>query len=105
MNLASGREVRILDMARQVNDLTGNTAGIVRMQPRVWDTKKRLLASVSRADELLGYQPSMDFDKGLETTIQWFRDNWGDIAANAEFPPGMSSATRPLDDDRDAVVS
>lgn len=102
MNLASGSETKILDMAEQVNKLTGNTAGIVPMQRRVWDTKKRLRASVDRAGELLGYKPQMEFSQGLENTIQWFRDNWDDIDACAEFPPGMSSATRPLtegDDD------
>lgn len=96
MNLASGTETKILEMAEQVNELTGNSAGIVRMQRRVWDTKKRLLASIERAGELIGYEPRMDFAKGLETTVQWFRDNWDEVDRSAEFPPGMSSATRPL---------
>ena len=102
MNLASGKETKILDMAQQVNELTGNTAGIVPMQRRVWDTKKRLLASVERAGDLLGYEPRMDFTKGLETTVQWFKDNWESIDQCAEFPPGMSSATRPLAEGDDA---
>lgn len=92
MNIASGREVKILDMAERVNQLTGNKAGIIRAEHRVWDTKKRLLASVDRARDLLGYQPKMDFDTGLKTTIQWFKDHWDDIRRDAEFPPGMSSA-------------
>src|SRR5437762_6260973 len=54
MNIASSTEVRILDMAEKVNELIGNRAGIIRVEPRVWDTKKRLLASVDRAKELLG---------------------------------------------------
>lgn len=94
MNIASGRETRILAMAERVNELCGNSAGIVRAAPRVWDTKKRLLASVTRAHELLGYTPSMDFDKGLQQTVQWFKDNWDDVVRDAEFPPGMSAAAR-----------
>lgn len=92
MNIASGSEVNILQMAEHINELTGNKAGIVRAERRVWDTKKRLLASIDRAKDLLGYEPRMDFETGLENTIQWFRDNWSNIQRDAEFPPGMSSA-------------
>jgi UDP-glucose 4-epimerase len=95
MNIASAKEINILEMAEQINKLTNNPHGIIRMQPRVWDTKKRLLASISRAKELLGYEPQVDFTTGLQKTIQWFRNNWDRIQESAEFPPGMSSATRP----------
>ncbi len=92
MNIASGSEVNILKMAEHINELTGNKAGIVRAERRVWDTKKRLLASIDRANELIGYTPKMDFETGLKNTIQWFRDNWENVHRDAEFPPGMSSA-------------
>jgi UDP-glucose 4-epimerase len=95
MNIASGRETNILEMAHQVNRLTDNPAGICQAQRRVWDTKKRLLASIDRAKELLGYEPRVDFQTGLRRTIRWFRENWDAIAASADFPPGMSSAVRP----------
>jgi len=94
MNIASGTEVNILEMAGQVNELTGNKAGIVHAEHRVWDTKTRLLASIDRAKDLLGYQPAMGFDDGLKTTIEWFRAHWKEIQRDAEFPPGMSSAAR-----------
>lgn len=94
MNIASGHEVNILEMAERINQLTGNKAGIIKVERRVWDTKKRLLASIVRAGELLGYQPQMDFETGLNTTIQWFREHWEDIRRDAEFPPGMSAAAR-----------
>lgn len=93
MNIASGVETNIFKMAGNINELTGNKAGIVRAQPRKWDTKKRLLASIDRAREVLGYEPKMSFDEGLGVTIQWFKDNWEDIKRDAEFPPGMSAAT------------
>ncbi|MGB6876737.1 MAG: NAD-dependent epimerase/dehydratase family protein [Candidatus Acidiferrales bacterium] len=96
MNIASGKEINILKMAELVNDLTGNTAGICRAKPRVWDTKKRLLASISRAEEMIGYQPKMDFETGLRNTIEWFQSHMDEIISCAGFPPGMSSAARPL---------
>ena len=94
MNLASGREIKILEMAERVNELTENQAGIRRVERRVWDTKKRLLASIDRARDLLGYEPQMDFDTGLQQTVAWFKSNWSQIQKDAEFPPGMSSAAR-----------
>ena len=94
VNIASGVETRILDMATRVNELTDNKAGIVTAPKRVWDTKTRLLASVERARDMLGYQPKMDFDEGLKKTVDWFKANWNNIQRDAEFPPGMSSATR-----------
>jgi UDP-glucose 4-epimerase len=93
MNIASGSEVNILALAERINELTGNKAGIVRAAPRVWDTKKRLLACVDRAKELIGYEPKMEFEQGLANTINWFQEHWDDIRRDAEFPPGMSAAT------------
>jgi nucleoside-diphosphate-sugar epimerase len=92
MNVASGRETNIFRLAERINELTENKAGIIRIERRVWDTKKRLLASVERAKDLLGYVPSMEFDQGLQNTILWFKEHWEDIRRDAEFPPGMSSA-------------
>jgi UDP-glucose 4-epimerase len=94
MNIASGGETNILQMAERINGLIGNKAGIVRAPARVWDTKKRLLASIDRAKELIGYEPKMDFDHGLRNTIQWFKDNWENIRADADFPPGSSAAVQ-----------
>ena len=93
-NLASGKETRIIDLAHMINEATGNTAGIRFAQRRKWDTKDRLLASIDRARELIGYNPSTPFEEGLQHTIQWFQDNWERIEASARFGPGVSSAVR-----------
>jgi len=95
-NLASGAETRIIDLAQKINAATANQAGIRFAQRRKWDTKRRLLASVDRARELIGYNPSTSFDEGLDRTIRWFRDNWGRISACARFGPGVSSAVREM---------
>ncbi len=92
-NLASGREVRIGDLAEKVNRLTGNEAGTVMAGKRKWDTKSRILASLDRSTRVLGYRPAMDFDRGLELTVDWFRAHWDDIERSASFL-GTSSAIR-----------
>ena len=94
MNIASGREIEIVEMAKLINKLTGNEAGLLYTDRRKWDTKSRLLASVDRARDLLGYEPKTNFEEGLFENIKWFRDNWLDICRDAEFPPGMSSAVK-----------
>ena len=96
MNIASGTETNILQMAERINELCGNKAKILRAPARVWDTKKRLLASIDRARELIGYEPKTDFDQGLQDTIQWFKENWKNIRRDADFPPGSSAAVQGL---------
>lgn len=96
MNLASGREIKISQLAEMINRLTGNKAGIKIVGSRKWDTKKRLLASIDRAKELIGYEPKMDFKEGIKTTIKWFEKNMVNIDADNSFGPGTSSAVREL---------
>jgi UDP-glucose 4-epimerase len=93
-NLASEREIRIGTLAEMINEATGNKAGVEIVAKRKWDTKNRLLASVDRARKLIGYEPSMRFEDGLQQTIRWFRDNWDNIQKCASFGPGVSSAVR-----------
>jgi len=93
-NLASGKEVKILDLAEMINKATGNSKPIYFMERRKWDTKPRLLASIEKAKKLVDYRPLVEFEEGLRNNIEWFRDNWKKIEAFADFPPGMSSAVR-----------
>ena len=93
-NLASGQETRILDLAEMINTQVGNKAGVSFAERRKWDTKSRLLASVDRAGQLIGYEPNIHFETGLKNTIAWFKENWDGIQAAARFGPGMSSAVR-----------
>ena len=94
MNIASAREIEIVKIAETINKLTDNSAGLIYTDRRKWDTKSRLLASIDKAKDLLGYDPHTTFEEGLEQTIQWFKDNWDAINRDAEFPPGMSSAVK-----------
>ncbi len=93
-NLASGKETRIIDLANMINEAVENKAGINFTQRRKWDTHSRLLASVERAKNLIGYEPKTEFKEGLMNTIRWFKDNWGNIERSASFSPGASSAVR-----------
>lgn len=84
-NLATSREIRIKDLATWVNELTGNDADIVFKEPRNWDKKTRLLASIEKARKVLGYEPKMQFKEGLKCAYDWFINNWDNIQKSAEF--------------------
>lgn len=94
INLASGREIKIIELANTVNELTNNKAGVKFVEKRKWDTKTRLLASIDKAKKILGYKPKTTFEDGLKETIRWFKDNWENIKKSAQFLPGISSAVR-----------
>jgi len=94
MNIASAMEIEIVELAETINQMTNNKSGLIFTDRRKWDTKSRLLASIDKAKELLGYDPKTTFDVGLQKTIQWFLENWDSINKDAEFPPGMSSAVK-----------
>jgi len=85
INLGAGREIRIIDLANWINELTGNKAGILYKERRDWDKKTRLLSCIDKAGNILGYTPQTEFRKGLEMTYQWFVENWEDIKKSAEL--------------------
>ena len=84
-NLGAGREVMIKDLARWINELTDNDAGIIFKERRSWDKKNRLLSSIDKARRVLKYEPKIDFRQGLVHTHQWFTECWKDIRESAEF--------------------
>ncbi len=74
VNLGSGREVTIRDLALLIADATGFT-GQVR-----WDTSKpngqpRRCLDTSRARERFGFAASTELEDGIRTTISWYEAN------------------------------
>ena len=85
INLGSGNETKVIDMANMINELTGNKSGIKFIETRNWDVKKRLLSSIEKAQKIINYQPQTKFEEGLEKVYQWFVDNKKNIENSAEF--------------------
>lgn len=85
INLGSGKDNKVIDMANTVNELTGNKNGIKYVSRRNWDAKTKLLSSIEKARDLINYTPKMKFKKGLKMTHSWFLENWNDIERSAEF--------------------
>jgi len=73
INVGSGSEVTINGLARAVAAEVGRPdAEIVHERPRPGDVP-RLVADVSRAKALLGYQPSVSLSEGLQRLLEWYR--------------------------------
>ncbi|MFH0904935.1 MAG: NAD-dependent epimerase/dehydratase family protein, partial [Methanobacteriota archaeon] len=85
INLGSGIDQRVIDMANIINRLTGNDSGIVYTERRDWDVKNKLLSSIKKAEKLLGYKPQMKFEDGLKKVHEWFVENRENINRSAEF--------------------
>jgi GDP-L-fucose synthase len=76
INLGGGREIAIRDLVTKIAHACDYTGRIV------WDTTKpdgqpRRALDISRARELLGWEPRQDFDAGLEATVAWWRAHGG----------------------------
>jgi UDP-glucose 4-epimerase len=85
INLGSAVETKVLEMAKMINKLTGNTADIAYTDRRNWDVKIRLLSSIDKAKKLLDYKPQTEFNEGLKKVYCWLKDNWQNIEKSAEF--------------------
>lgn len=75
-NLGTGTETQVIEVAKLVNELTENQAGIEFVQKRLWDRTTRRVASIEKAQSLLGYAPRHLLYDGIATTIAWFRQHW-----------------------------
>ena len=73
VNLGTGEEIAIRDLAELIAELTGFEGNIV------WDTTKpngqpRRKLDVARADERFGFRASVSLREGLSRTIAWYRE-------------------------------
>ncbi len=79
INVGSGTEVSIGDLANQIIALVGRDVPIVADEVRVrreGSEVERLLCDNSKAKELLGWQPRYSLEEGLRKTIEWWSEPW-----------------------------
>ena len=74
VNVGTGDEIAIRELAELIAELTGFDGEIV------WDTSRpngqpRRRLDVTRAEELFGFRARTSLREGLERTIAWYREN------------------------------
>ena len=72
INLGSGREVSVAELARLVAQVTGAGGEVQHDEPRPGDVL-RLCADMTRARALLGYEPRITLEDGLRHLLAWYR--------------------------------
>ncbi len=72
INLGNPDEITVLEFAELVSEMVGNRCDIVFKPLPVNDPKVRR-PDITRARELLGWQPEVNLRNGLQKTIEYFR--------------------------------
>jgi dTDP-glucose 4,6-dehydratase len=63
----------LLELAKRIVRLSGSRSEIV-FTPLPVDDPKIRQPDIGRARRLLGWEPAVDVEEGLRTTIEWFRE-------------------------------
>jgi nucleoside-diphosphate-sugar epimerase len=75
INIANGERISLNELLRVLKDVTGKTDVVADyQQPRAGDVKHSL-ADITRARELLGFEPEVDLRTGLSRTIEWWKNS------------------------------
>ena len=82
VNLGTGSEITIKDLAETVKRLTGFEGDVV------WDSTKpdgqpRRMLDTSRAREAFGFEAQMVLEEGLKRTISWWETEGADVRVHS----------------------
>jgi dTDP-glucose 4,6-dehydratase len=72
VNLGNPNEVTILDFAREIQTLAGSKSEIV-FKPLPQDDPRVRRPDITRARQLLGWEPQVDRREGMRRTLDYFR--------------------------------
>ena len=84
INLSSGSSEKLISVAQLLCELTNSRSEIVKNETRpgeVWTYR----ADLSRAKQLLGYEPKVDIRSGLDKAVAWYK---------SRIPRGSNKTTR-----------
>lgn len=70
-NIAYGSNITLNDLYHNICELLGKNINPIYGEPRVGDIPHSL-ADISKAKELLGYDPKVDVFEGLNRTMDWY---------------------------------
>jgi dTDP-glucose 4,6-dehydratase len=73
VNIGNPREMTIREFGEEIRRITG-TKSQIEHKPLPVDDPKVRQPDITRARKVLGWEPKVDFDKGIRETIEFFRD-------------------------------
>ena len=80
VNMGNPREMTILEFAQTVLEVTGSDSEIAFVEPkdvRTKDDPQVRCPDISRAKNVLGWEPQVTLETGLQRTAQYFRETLG----------------------------
>ena len=75
INLASGGQIVLNDLVDKLNVILGTNFEPILADERTGDIKHSR-AGIDKAGELLGFEPIVTFDEGLQRTADWYREQF-----------------------------
>ena len=96
MNAAMGLRTTLNEAFRILKDLTGYRGDPAYAPARAGDIRASQ-ADISRAADLLGYAPLVDFREGLRRTVEWYRAS-GSAAGKPAQPAAARRRSRRLEE-------
>lgn len=75
INIANGERVTLNQLLNDLKDLTGKTSVKADYQDVRAGDVRHSLADISRAREYLAFEPTVGLRKGLELTIEWWKQS------------------------------
>lgn len=74
VNIGNPVELTILEFAERIRRITGTKSEIVK-KPLPIDDPKQRQPDIARAKKILGWEPKVPLEEGLQKTIPWFQAN------------------------------
>ena len=76
INVACGTRISLNELLRVMNTIVGTKLEAIYKEERQGDVKDSQ-ADITKARTLLGYEPIVGLDEGLERTLEWCRSEKG----------------------------
>lgn len=87
-NFGTGHDVSVKEVATLICDMLGKPDHPFVNKETGFVEVKRYAASTAKAERLLGWQPRVSFEEGLERTIRWYTENsvwWRRFMSRVDF--------------------
>jgi dTDP-glucose 4,6-dehydratase len=87
LNIGTGNELSVLQMAEVILETLGKPESLVKMVQDRPGHVRRHAVDTAKIKRLLGWEPQVDFKKGIREVVEWYRDNrwWWEKIKSGEF--------------------
>lgn len=72
-NIGNPQEMTILEFAKRIIKISKANAKVIFAEPLPEDDPKQRKPDISKAKKVLGWEPAVDLNEGLESTIDYFK--------------------------------